>query len=200
MTAPHPEQSPAPDAWNTAQALEVVARTGTWAPPCALLHMGELGAQVALWGKGEDATAPQIPLALGTRLTAQAFFRAEVPTPLELETAIASVEDTVYLAHQQFMPWAQAAQGTVAWWSVDAILVELALLAGVPASAHMVLTLDAMERLFQRLTYVAQGRPAASEGLPERASLAAALLLLRELMHHMPFHTLHLVGPATAPG
>jgi exopolyphosphatase/pppGpp-phosphohydrolase len=168
--------------------------------PCAVLHLGEQETLITLCTHGLNALEPPLSLDLGTARTAQAFFRADVPTPLELETAIASVEDTVYVAHRQYGPWAHAAQGRVQWWSTDAALVELALLAGLPPSSRMVLTLETMEALFQRLTYVAQGRPAASEGLPERASFAAALLLLRELMHHMPFHTLHLVGPAQVVG
>lgn len=170
------------------------------AQPLALLHLGAHTTQVCLWSPVEARPAHLLVLPLGMEATAQRFFRAAIPSPLDLETAIAHVEDEVYLAHQQYQPWAEAAQtvgGPVAWWSADDALAELAGLAGVPAAADQVLALDAMERLFQRLTYVAQGRPAASEGLPERASFFAALLLLRELMHHMPFHTLHVAGHPT---
>ncbi len=59
---------------------------------------------------------------------------------------------------------------------------------------QMRLTLEAMKRLFPRLAAVSEGRPAANEGLSESVEFATTLLLLRELMHHMPFAELHLVG------
>jgi len=44
---------------------------------------------------------------------------------------------------------------------------------------------DAVEQLLNRQAAVASGRPSASEALPEGLSFVAALLLLRELMHHL---------------
>jgi hypothetical protein len=52
-----------------------------------------------------------------------------------------------------------------------------------------------VERVFNRLAAVAQGRPAAHEGLPEDPAFAARLLVLRELMHHMPFAAVTLLSP-----
>ncbi|MCZ8093953.1 MAG: hypothetical protein O9331_10750 [Acidovorax sp.] len=186
-----------------AEVIERMRMEGTptapteFAQPLALLNLGAHTTQVCLCSPAEARPAHLLVLPLGIEATAQRFFHAAIPSPLDLETAIAHVEDEVYLAHQQYQPWAEAVQavcGPVAWWSADEALAELAGLAGVPAAVDQVLALDAMERLFQRLSYVAQGRPAVSEGLPERASFFAALLLLRELMHHMPFHTLHVAG------
>lgn len=45
---------------------------------------------------------------------------------------------------------------------------------------------------------VVNGRPAASEGLPTRATFAANLLILRELMHHAGRTSLTVV-PAALP-
>ncbi len=189
---PHGVGTPVPALFEGAQALADMqcAPVLTW--PCVLLHLGAHGTRLQLCHAPGEAFAHTVWLPVGTALTAQAFFKCDVPTPLEMEAAIAQVEDEVYLAHRQFQPLAAAGSGPLAWWSVDAALIELAELAGVPGGAHTVLTLDAVERLFQRLAYVAEGRPAAVEGLPERASFAAALLVLRELMHHMPFATLNL--------
>jgi hypothetical protein len=187
---------PATDAstpFNTAAALQALQGVTQPGRPLTLLHMGpERTLIVPVEGAGAPPRSTAITLALGTHRTARAFFRRDVPTPLELENAIASVEDEVYLGHQRYAPWPHAPGA--AWWSTDAHLVALAELAGVPRAPAMLLTLEAMERLFQRLAFVAEGRPAASEGLPERVEFAATLLLLRELMHHMPFGQLHLVA------
>ncbi len=63
----------------------------------------------------------------------------------------------------------------------------LALLAGVPEAPEMVLSRDALERVFARLAAVTLGRPAAQEGIPDDAAFAASLLILREFMHHLKF-------------
>lgn len=161
--------------------------------PLTLLYVGpERTLIVPVDAAGAAPHGAAITLALGTHRTARAFFRRDVPTPLELENAIASVEDEVYLAHRQYVVQGHASGR--AWWSTDPHLVAVAELAGVPRAPAMLLTLEAMERLFQRLAAVSEGRPAASEGLPESVEFATTLLLLRELMHHMPFAELHLVG------
>lgn len=161
--------------------------------PLTLLYMGPERTQIVQMGAtGTAPHAAPITLALGTHRTARAFFRRDVPTPLELENAIASVEDEVYLAHQRYAQLPHA-RGSM-WCSTGAHLGALAELAGVPCAPAMVLTLEVMERLFQRLAFVSEGRPAAREGLPESVEFATTLLLLRELMHHMPFGELHLVA------
>ena len=164
------------------------AAPGAWSSG---LH---LGAQQVLWAAGADAPEPSVKLSLslGGARTARQFFRHAVPTPLELENAIAVVEDEVYVAHRQLQGMLPGGQGW-APWSADAALHELATLAGVPPGAQRVLTLEAMERLFNRLAAVAEGRPAAHEGLPEDPVFAGTLLVLRELMHHLPFATMTLV-------
>lgn len=179
-----------PDTAADLQALQPHAMPGQ---PVVLLYMEpERTLIVPVDATGSALHDAAITLALGTHRTARAFFRRDVPTPLELENAIATVEDEVYLAHQRYAQLPHAQGG--AWWSTGAHLVALAELAGVPRGPAMVLTLDTMERLFQRLAFVSEGRPAASEGLPESVEFATTLLLLRELMHHMPFGQLHLVA------
>ncbi len=193
MFATHPLPSARPAAavpFGIAAALQALRGHAEPARPITLLHMGTEHTLIATVGDGA-AHGPVLTLALGTYKTAREFFRRDQPTPLELENAIASVEDEVYLAHQEYVK--QAGASGTEWWSTDPRLVGLAELAGVPPAPAMLLTLDAMERLFQRLASVAEGRPAKSEGLPESAEFAATLLLLRELMHHMPFGQLHLV-------
>lgn len=57
----------------------------------------------------------------------------------------------------------------------------------------MELSIDALERTFDRLTSVALGRPASQEGLPDDKPFAATLLILRELMHHLQFASIYYV-------
>ena len=160
-----------------------------------------LGAERTVVAAGPDAGEPAmvLTLALGHDKTARDFFRGAVPTPLELETAIAAVEDEVHAAHRRYracMPEGPAATPLAA----DPGLHEVATLAGMAPGPWRVLPLDAVERLFNRLAAVSEGRPAAHEGLPQSPAFAARLLVLRELMHHMPFAAIVLVPQADLPG
>ena len=168
------------------------AESGTWSSG---LH---LGAEQVSWAAGTGTPDPAVRLCLprGGARTARHFFRGAIPAPMELENAIAVVEDEVYVANRQLQ--GLLPQGQVwAPWSTDAALHGLATLAGVPPGPQRVLTLDAMERLFNRLAAVSEGRPAAQEGLPEEPAFAGTLLVLRELIHHMPFASLVLVDGST---
>lgn len=160
-----------------------------------VLHVGPQYTVVA-WGRAHQAPSLVLTLALGHERTAREFFRGAVPTPLELETAIALVEDEVHVAHRHYGE-ATLAEGPAAGsaWAADAGLHELATLAGIAPGAVRDVPLDAVERLFNRLVSVSEGRPAAREGLPEDPAFAARLLVLRELMHHMPFAALTLLSP-----
>lgn len=192
LPEPMPAQAPTlPPDGDTTTALdlaEVYRRARALAAPgqcITALHLGPEHCVLAT-GQGPAQPSAQLTLALGQQKTARAFFRGAVPTPLELETAIASVEDEVYAAHvrhRQWVPEGASAQ----LYSTDPALHEIATLAGIPPGPARVLPLEAMERLFNRLAAVAQGRPAAHEGLPASPAFAASLLVLRELMHHMPF-------------
>ena len=72
-----------------------------------------------------------------------------------------------------------------------AVVRDIALMAGVAPGACMLLPLDRMEQTFERLAAVAEGRPVLLEGLPDSTVFAAALLILREFMHHLGFSALH---------
>lgn len=167
------------------------------AMPGQLATALHLGAEHTVVATGLDPQLPSVvlPLALGSQKTARDFFRGALPTPFELETAIAWVEDEVYAAHVRHRPWVP--QGAVVVpCSTDPALHEIATLAGIAQGPLRILTLDALEHVFNRLVFVSQGRPASQEGLPAHAAFAASLLVLRELMHHMPFGSLTLMDGA----
>jgi len=184
-----PADDPAVHRYQQAQRN---AAPGTWSSG---LH---LGAEQVTWaaGTGTPEPAVRLYLPLGSARTARQFFRGAIPTPLELENAIATVEDEVHIAYLQLQGLLPPGQ-VWAPWSADASLHGLATLAGVQPGPQRVLTLDAMERLFNRLAAVSEGRPAAHEGLPDDPAFAGTLLVLRELMHHLPFASLVLVDGAT---
>ena len=104
---------------------------------------------------------------------ARDHFRHDPPSPLELENAIAAVEDEVERKHQGI------AKGA-APLTHDPAIRRIAVAAGVPPGGEMMLAREAVEQMFQRLASRAPGLPAGGE-------FAAMLLILRELMHHLDF-------------
>jgi exopolyphosphatase/pppGpp-phosphohydrolase len=154
--------------------------------PITALHIGAQHTAVVSGCDAEPATT--LVLAIGARKTARDFFRRSLPTPLEMENAIATVEDEVTRAV------AVVARGSTLH-GADPAVREIARLAGVASGgrgAPVTLVLEAMEQTFNRLVAVAEGRPARQEGLPDSAEFAAALLILREFMHHLRFDAITL--------
>ncbi len=143
-----------------------------------VLHMAAEQSGIAI---GTGAAPDRVKLLpLGTERTAREQFRTTPPTPLAMENAIQIVEDVV-------MPLRAVIPSTALLFSTDASVREIALLAGVAPAEPLHLSLDAMERVFNCLTNVVQGSPASHQGLPESNDFAAALLILREFMHHLQF-------------
>ncbi|MFZ3220353.1 MAG: hypothetical protein WA174_09980 [Rhodoferax sp.] len=158
------------------------------AAPGTAITVLELGAQhtgVAS-GSGPVAVATR-NLAIGAQRTAHTFFKRALPTPLELETAIATVEDEVTRVRAILAPDSRL-------YTADAAVREIALLAGVPPAATMHLTLEAVEQTFNRLAALSEGRPATQDALPPTAAFAATLLILREFMHHLQFAAITVVA------
>jgi hypothetical protein len=125
-----------------------------------------------------------IVLELGFEHIAQAHFKRDIPTPLELEHAIQTVEDQVMRARTVVAPGTWLAGS-------DANLHEIVTAAHGHNVLPTVLTLEEVEHTFNRLAAVSLGRPAANEGLPAGKSFAATLLILREFMHHLQCPGLH---------
>lgn len=117
-----------------------------------------------------------VRLAVGPRDLAEDVLRHEPPTPAELERAIDVVEDALTGSRL-----ARSERGDLV--TADALLRALPGL-GAPG---MRLTRDAVEALFQRLASRALGTPVATAELPRGRDIAAALVILRECMHHLGF-------------
>lgn len=152
--------------------------------PVAVLHIGA-GHTTFMWGKSPDHYA-SLQLGAGSGRTAGEHFRHSPPTPLELENAIAAVEDQI-MRVRALLP-----QGGMLY-SADPAILGLARLAGVSGD---MLPVQEVERVFSRLAAVSLGAPASLEQLPTDAALYATAVILRELMHHLGYASIAL---RTAP-
>lgn len=161
-------------------AIRTGLKEGT---PATLLHIGA-EQTVILSGNSVDSVTT-LNLALGAEKTAREYFRHEPPTPGEIENAIMQVEDEVTRARELIPRGAKL-------FSMDAGIRGIASLAGLSDQVEGVLSLDAMERVFDRLAALSQGQPASLAGLPANRSFAARLLILREFMHHLQFDSITL--------
>ncbi|MGE5384850.1 MAG: hypothetical protein ACM3SV_03080 [Betaproteobacteria bacterium] len=161
------------------------------AGPVVVLHIGNEEAAIAA-GSGHEPELVFL-LDLGAQSTARTWFIHTPPTPLEMENAIAAVEDEI-MRIRTLIP------GGAALWTADAALREVAALSGIAPAGEMILSLEATERTFDRLASVVLGSPASRAGLPENAEFAASLLILREFMHHLRFSEITCLAMAAGDG
>ena len=120
-------------------------------------------------------------LAIRWSTLARDYFRRDQPSPLELENAIAAIEDEIARARSS-IPAGERAVSTK-----QETVRDIALAAGIAPSDQMVLTIDAVERTFERLT-----RP---PGIPGDRRFAATLVILREVMHHLRIDSVAIAAP-----
>jgi hypothetical protein len=101
------------------------------------------------------------------------------PTPLELENAIAAIEDIV-------MPLARSISASTQLVTSDPLALRLFELAGSVSTQGSSLGIGALEALFNEMADVSQGRPSTGSPFLDPA-LCGYLLILREFMHHLAF-------------
>ena len=118
--------------------------------------------------------------ALGVDALVRQSLRHEPPLPIELEHAIELTEEAVMPLAAQF-----AGSAGLILQGLGASLIARSLQSG--GIAQTALTLDEVESLFNRLVAVSQGLPASQEILPTDARFFAAVLIVREFMHHLNF-------------
>ena len=118
----------------------------------------------------------EVVAATGFDTLAGGVFHHEPPQPAELEQAIDLVEEALMATH---LPHAERGD----------LVTSDPLLNALPGLRHpgARLTRDQIEALFQQLAATSLGRPAGQSGLPEGRQSAAALLILRERMHHLGY-------------
>ena len=129
----------------------------------------------------ETPGAPAVLLAgVGWRALGRDYLKHEPPTPLELENAIAAIEDEI--ARLRVLPPKGSRVRTK-----DARVRDIALAAGLPRGGETIFTLPALEQAFQRLAAQAARGLGTGQGIPAGNEAAAALVILRELTHHLGF-------------
>lgn len=142
-----------------------------------LLSLGSTRSRVEI--TGADGTSQTLSLTLGLDALTPGPFRRDPPTSLELEQAIMVVEDVLMplAAHVPPHPLVQLHSP-----------VPLA-----EALGSRVQSRESIERLFGQLVAMVEGDPLASAQLPRDRRFAAALLILREWMHHLDAGSVALV-------
>lgn len=173
-----------------AALLERIQQHDNTADALTLLHIGDTETRIA------NRAAPDAPLQtgvlpIGVAHIARSAFRGELPTAIRLEEAIQEVEDALAPARQRLVLSGSRL------YAAAADLLAVARFAGHVDQPPLRLERAAVEICYDRLAAVAEGRPAASEGLPQGlagARFAATLLVLREFLHHMDFAAVDLVA------
>jgi len=151
-------------------------RAGAHLPAGALLTLVQLAPEATKVAHGPVGTPPVCHyLDIGSLRLGAGPFRHAPPTPLELERAIALVEEAVMPLARQL-----ASPATLVVQAPD--LAPLA--AGSPAGS---LSIEQIETAFGQLAALAEGDPHAPRNLPTEPAFAGALLILREWMHHLGF-------------
>jgi hypothetical protein len=126
----------------------------------------------------EHGAVQECVLPIGTQRVTPGPFRAAPPSPMELEVAIAEVEDVV-------MPLAKLLPAGAAFF-VSSPGAEMALAGDALDLAHI-------EDRFNTLAAHSHGRPFSSDDPSIQPEAAALLLILREAMHHLGFSKVQLL-------
>lgn len=148
----------------------------------------QLGADTSTVLCTEDSRVVlQQDIALGTVSLARQWMRHTPPTPLDIEHAIEQTEDVV-------MPLAAKLARTqqLQLRGSGAALILQAVGAGPDETLRW--SLDEVEDLFNRIAMVSQGRPSTQEDLPTAPEFYAAMVILRECLHHLRFGEVVLQG------
>lgn len=141
----------------------------------------ELGAETSTLVCIEDGQVVlQHSLPLGTASLARQWMRHTPLTPLDMEHAIEQTEDVV-------MPLAAKlvrTQQLVLRGSGVALILQAV---GARPDEALQWSLDEVEDIFNRIALVSQGRPSGQEALPTAPEFYAAMVILRECLHHLRF-------------
>ncbi|WP_296508981.1 hypothetical protein [Rhodoferax sp.] len=122
----------------------------------------------------------QQELQLGTASLARQWMRHTPPTPLDIEHAIEQTEDVVMPLAAKLM---RADQLQLRGPGAALILQAV----GAEADAVVRWNLDEVEDIFNRIAMVSQGRPSGQEALPTEPEFYAAMVIVRECLHHLRF-------------
>jgi hypothetical protein len=153
--------------------------------PVTRLHLDgdHITLEVLSGGDSPHSTA----LEVGSLRSILAHLRHEPATADELEAAIATIED-------RLMPIISLLPTRRCLVTSAPAVCDIAKVVGVNDTHGLHLDIATVERLFNRLADTAYGTPAAQYGIPASRDFAAALLMLRELLHHAGFESVFIMG------
>ena len=131
------------------------------------------------WSLGQASAVSSVVLPLGLVSTGQRF-KGTVPTPLELETVIAEVEDVV-------MPLASQVPADLMLHLQGPAAALLSGQIGRTRAGHVEVSVDEFESVFNELAALSLGRPVSQTTLPLGHDLSVSVVVIRELLHHLRF-------------
>lgn len=143
-----------------------------------LLELGRASSRVQKQMNGEQAR--ETLFALGLDTLAARYLKHEPPLPVEFERAIEHTEDVVMPLATLFGDGQQLRLEVLGATLVAQAFRDSGLQQGV-------VTRDEIENLFNRLVSISEGRPPSLERLPIDRHFVAAVIVLREFMHHLGF-------------
>nr|CBA28513.1 hypothetical protein Csp_A07570 [Curvibacter putative symbiont of Hydra magnipapillata] len=129
----------------------------------------------------------QQKLQLGTASLARQWMGHTPPTPLDIEHAIEVTEDVL-------MPLAAKVARTEQLQLSGSGAALILQGVGVAPDAALHWNLDEVEDLFNRIAMVSQGRPIGHEALPTAPEFYAAMVIVRECLHHLRFGSMLIRG------
>lgn len=146
-----------------------------------MLSLLDIGPERTVIVARSDTDAPiHRVLQVGSARIARDCFRHTPPTPRELEDAIQVVEDELEPARRILEDGSMLV-------TRNAATREIARVAGALPNPTSILSRDAVEAAFNRIVARSHGRTAGPDDPPFDAPTTAALLILREFMHHLGF-------------
>lgn len=148
------------------------------ARPLTRLHIGATETVVSI--EGAIGPGPRLSMQLGTSSMGRGYFRQDPPGALEVEHAIQAVEDALSPVYSGVPPGSTL-------HTADPLIGRIAQVAGIVGGPEVVLGRELVELTFDRLAAMSAGRPRTQDDIPTDPEFAAALLILREFMHHLQF-------------
>lgn len=143
-----------------------------------ILELGADSSSVLCTEEGRVVLQQTLPL--GTASLARQWMRHTPPTPLDIEHAIEQTEDVVMPLAAKLV---RSEQLLLSGPGAALILQGV----GAAPDATLRWNLDEVEELFNRIAMVSQGRPSGQEALPTAPEFYAAIVILRECLHHLRF-------------
>ena len=117
---------------------------------------------------------PDISLPVGYMAISRQFFHHNIPSPYEIEMAIATIEDNL-----QATP--QLHHLAPAFYCTDDYLKIISHIAGVEDT----ITQAQIEQVFNRVADIVSGSPKREGEFPDDKNFISYLLIIRELSHHL---------------